>query len=67
MWQGILISVGFGLLIGVIGFVGAIIEAHIQAKAYNRVTGANVSWWDALWLDLRVSDKSKKGDGDSLL
>jgi hypothetical protein len=25
-----------------------------EAEAYNRVTGANVSTWDAMFIDLRV-------------
>ncbi len=37
-------------------FAGVIIiPAWLKAEAYNRATGAHVSWWDALILDLRVS------------
>lgn len=31
-----------------------LIRSHMEAKAYNRVTGANVTTWDAMWIELRV-------------
>jgi len=34
-------------------------SAYFEASAYNRVTGANVSTWDAIWLDLRVQESPK--------
>jgi hypothetical protein len=34
--------------------------AHQEAATYNRLTGADVTWWDALWVDLRVMDAPKK-------
>lgn len=33
--------------------------AHMEAKTYNKVTGANVTTWDALWVTLRVDAPSK--------
>ena len=30
------------------------IKAYFEAKAYNRITGAHVSTWDAIFLELRV-------------
>jgi hypothetical protein len=33
--------------------------SHEEAKAYNRVTGANVSTWDAMFLELRVQEGAK--------
>lgn len=33
--------------------------AKMEANAYNRVTGANISTWDAMWIQLRVDGKSK--------
>ncbi len=32
--------------------------ASMEARAYNRVTGAEVTTWDAVWLDLRVQEDS---------
>ena len=31
-----------------------VVPAYFEAKAYNRVTGENVSTWDAMWIELRV-------------
>ena len=29
-------------------------QAKMEASAFNRLTGANVSTWDAMWVELRV-------------
>ena len=34
--------------------------AWCEASAYNRVTGANVSTWDALFIELRVDGVPKR-------
>lgn len=39
--------------------LGAVLYAHFEAQAYNRVTGKQVSTWDALFLDLRVTEPAK--------
>ena len=31
-----------------------ILPAKCEADAYNRLTGGNATWWDALWVELRV-------------
>lgn len=36
-----------------------IISSHFEAKAYNRLTGAQTTTWDAMWLELRVQDSPK--------
>jgi hypothetical protein len=35
------------------------VASYFEAQSYNRVTGANVSTWDAMWLDLRVQEQTK--------
>jgi hypothetical protein len=30
------------------------VTSSIEAAAFNRVTGSNVTTWDAMWLQLRV-------------
>lgn len=30
------------------------VAAYFEARAYNNVTGSNVSTWDAMFIDLRV-------------
>lgn len=48
-----------------IGFVSTLaislwlIRSHMEAKAYNRVTGSNVTTWDAMWIELRVQGGDK--------
>lgn len=37
-----------------------ILSAKMEAEAYNRATGANVSTWDALWIELRVQAAPKE-------
>lgn len=51
-------KIAWTVLIG-IAFVGILIGAwflrsYMEAQAYNRVTGENVSAWDAMWIELRV-------------
>lgn len=31
-----------------------VFSSKMEAQAYNRQTGANVSTWDAMWVELRV-------------
>lgn len=38
-----------------------VFSAHMEAKAYNRITGQHVSTWDAMWVELRV----QSGPGDA--
>lgn len=36
-----------------------IASSHFEAKAYNRLTGKDVTTWEAMWVELRV-----EGGGD---
>jgi phage shock protein PspC (stress-responsive transcriptional regulator) len=40
----------FTVLIGIAYF-----QAIMEAKAYNRLTGAKATAWDAMWVELRVT------------
>ena len=31
-----------------------IFKSHMEAKSYNRVTGSDVTTWEAMWIELRV-------------
>ena len=44
----------FGGLAIVIGFW--VMVSHFEAKAYNNVTGKQISTWDAMFLDLRINE-----------
>lgn len=35
------------------------VTAKMQSDTYNKLTGAHTTWWDALWVELRVSDTPK--------
>lgn len=37
----------------------AIVYAHMEAKTYTKLTGKEVTTWDALWVDLRVQEEPK--------
>ena len=50
---------GWLWVLGTAGSLGAIIGsiwlfAYMEAATYNRLTGQEVSTWDALWVNLRV-------------
>jgi hypothetical protein len=53
---GFLLLAGFGLALLLV-FVGG---SYLEAKTYNRLTGAKVSTWDAIWVDLRVQEQTLK-------
>jgi len=43
---------------GLCGF--AVVKSYNEARVYNRLTGASVTTWDALWVDLRVQEGVKR-------
>jgi hypothetical protein len=43
------------LLILAGGWIGACQEA----KTYNKITGADVTTWDALWVELRIQESPR--------
>lgn len=42
------------VVIAMIVLAFTVYSAKQEAETYNRLTGANVSTWDALWVELRV-------------
>lgn len=59
--EAVMVAVALVALSAVIGWHW--IAASMEADAYNRVTGANVSTWDALFLELRVDGQAGKKGG----
>lgn len=49
----VLVVAGLALFLGL--WVGV---SHMEAKAYKRVTGKEVTVWDAMWLQLRVQESA---------
>ena len=36
-----------------------VVKSYFEAQAYNRLTGAHATTWDAMWVELRVQDSPK--------
>lgn len=48
----------FGLvMVCVVAFM--VVSSFFEARAFNAVTGKNVSTWDAMWIELRVQEGPK--------
>ena len=54
---------GFLGILAIIGII-ALAQASFEADAYRRLTGKNVTTWDAIWLDLRVNEEIKERKND---
>lgn len=48
--------VALGFLLGL-----PLVKSVFEARAYNRITGAHVTWWDALFLELRIDANPSSG------
>jgi len=42
-----------------VGLFFAIAQPHFEAKAYNKLTGGNATYWDALFTELRIVGSEK--------
>lgn len=49
------LAVLFGLLVVLPLWIG---RSYMEAQSFNRVTGKNVSTWDAMWIQLRVQEQA---------
>lgn len=54
-WFSCLLCSAF--LLGLVVFYGGwwVFASYCEASAYNRITGSNVSTWDAMFVELRVT------------
>ena len=34
-------------------------RSYMESKTYNKITGAETTWWDAMWVELRVEGDPK--------
>lgn len=39
-------------------------QPYFEAKSFNKLTGGNATYWDALWSNLRIDGSSQQRDGD---
>lgn len=44
-------------IIGVPAFI--LFSSYMEASTYRRLTGKQVTTWDAIWVDLRVQEQVK--------
>ena len=51
---------GAASLLLIVGF--AYMSAYFEAAAYNRITGKNVSAWDAMFVKLRVDGEARSSE-----
>lgn len=50
----------FSLLSIAVLIAGCLAQPYFESRAYNRLTGAHTTYWDALWLSLRVQEQPLK-------
>ena len=51
----IALVVGFSAVL----IFGSLFSAHMESETYNKLTGAHTTWWDALWVELRIQAQPK--------
>lgn len=53
-------TLGIAALVAILAFTagGLWVKSHFEAAAYNRITGANVSTWEAMFVQLRVDGQA---------
>jgi hypothetical protein len=58
------IAAGIIMLAFVLVGCGWVIASHFEAQSYNRVTGSNVTTWEAMWIELRVQEGAGRGQDE---
>ncbi len=53
-WTVLIVIAFLGVYVGLWAF-----RSSMEAAAYNRATGSNISTWDAMWIELRVQSGPK--------
>jgi uncharacterized membrane protein len=53
--QAVVLAVFLSIIGTVMGVVW-VTKSYMEARTFNRVTGAQVSTWDAMWIELRVQE-----------
>jgi hypothetical protein len=49
-----------GVILTLFCIISAALQPLFESRAYNRLTGAHTTYWDALWLQLRVQDQPQR-------
>lgn len=45
-------------ILAIIGLFAA--QPYFEAKSFNKLTGGNATYWDALWSNLRIDGSSQR-------
>jgi hypothetical protein len=45
------------ILVGIFLLAMGLLQPYFESRAYNKLTGAHTTYWDAVWLKLRVQDR----------
>ena len=53
-FEGMFYTIVTAVIIGLL-----CIQPYFEAKTYTRLTGKSVSFWDAVWCDLRIQEQVK--------
>ena len=48
----------------VIGLGRMFMQPVMESRTYNKLTGAKTTWWDAVWVELRVAEGTKINSND---
>lgn len=51
---------GLSLLMILVTLVLTVLQPVFESRTYNKLTGAHTTWWDAMWVELRVQDTPTK-------
>lgn len=52
--------VSMAIIIALCGALAmACIQPFMESRTYNNLTGAKTTWWDAIWVELRIQDAPK--------
>ena len=43
----------------IIGVTCGLAQPYFEAKSFNKLTGGNATYWDAMWTELRVDGSSQ--------
>ena len=49
-----------GRMLAAVGVLLWLVPSYFEARTYSRLTGANVTMWDAMWVELRVQAEPNK-------
>ena len=48
------------VIIFLLGGVAVFVQAKMESATFNKLTGAQTTWWDAMWVELRVMEAPKE-------